>query len=255
MKSYLSVFLMGMLGFGALRASDNVLDSNGQVWFTYAGNHQFGDSPWGLHLEGQARRSEMGGVWQQWLVRPGINYQLSPTIQLTAGWAYIRTYRYGDFPVPYDFPENRAWEQMTISTSAFGLDWQHRFRLEQRWIGEMEQSGNDWHMSNWRYENRFRYRLQTTIPLTKTRKTYLILSDEVMFNFGANISGNYFDQNRAFIGIGHKVSEHSRFEFGFMEQTIQRRGGDIWENNHTFGLWVTTNWPFKKLRLNRYLQP
>ena len=108
----------------------------------------------------------------------------------------------------------------------------------------MEGAGNDWDVGNWRYENRIRYMLRATIPLSEDKKTYLAVSDEVMVNFASNVSGNFFDQNRAFIGIGHKISEHTRMEVGYLEQTIQRRGGAIWENNHTIGIWFMTKWPF-----------
>lgn len=227
-------------------ASDNALDSNGHVWMGYVGDHPIGDGPWGLHLDGVVRRSDILEDWQQWMVRPGINYTVSPTITLSAGWAYAKTYPYGDYPVVFDFPEHRAWEQVTYNAKFLGLEWQHRLRLEQRWIGEMERDGNDWNVENWRYENRIRYMLRTTIPLTENKKTYLALSEEVFVNFGANVSGNFFDQNRIFIGIGRKLSEHTRLEMGFLEQTLQRRGGGIWENNHTFTINLISRWPFKK---------
>jgi hypothetical protein len=68
--------------------------------------------------------------------------------------------------------------------------------------------------------------------------------DEVFFNFGSNVSRNYFDQNRAFIGIGRKLTATSRLEVGWLEQTLQRRGGTIWENNHTLAVWLTSKFGF-----------
>ena len=97
-----------------------------------------------------------------------------------------------------------------------------------------------------RYENRIRYMMRTTIPLTKSKRTYLALWDEVFINFGENVKGNVFDQNRAFIGIGQKLTDTTRLEIGFMEQTLQRRGGNIWENNHTASVWLTSKLPFGK---------
>lgn len=226
-------------------ASDNLLDSNGNLWVNYVGDHPLFGSPWGLHLEVQNRREELGREWQQLLLRPGLNYQISPTIAVSAGWAYVRTYPYGDYPVDTEFPEHRAWEQVAHSFKALGLEWQQRLRLEQRWIGEMagsERAGYD--LANWRYENRIRYMLRTNLPLTEDKKTYLALWNETFVNFGSNVSGNFFDQNRAFVGVGRKLSEHTRLEVGFMEQTLQRRGGAIWENNHTLSVWLTSRWPF-----------
>jgi hypothetical protein len=105
-------------------------------------------------------------------------------------------------------------------------------------------AGDDFELANWRYENRIRYLLRTNIPLTANGQTYLALWDEVFFNFGQNVSGNDFDQNRAFIGIGHKLTDTTRVEIGYMEQTLNRRGGSIREDNHTITVWLISKWPF-----------
>lgn len=219
-------------------------DSNGNLWLNYAGDHPIVGSKWGVHLEGQVRRADMGAEWQQTLFRPGINYHLTPSTMISMGYANVETYPYGEYPALHEFPEHRAWQQLTHTKNWLGLDWTHRFRLEQRWIGEMENIGGNWDVGNWRYENRLRYMLRTTVPLTASKKTYLALSNELFFNFGSNVQGNEFDQNRAFIGIGHKLNDTTRVELGFMEQTIQRRGGKIWENNNTAVLWLMSNHPF-----------
>lgn len=229
------------------QASDKLTDSNGNLWLNYVGDHPLGDGPWGLHLEVQTRRADFGEDWQQLLIRPGINYQISPTLSVSAGWAYVSTYPYGDYPVAARFPEQRAWQQLQHNFKFLGLDWVQRFRLEQRWLGEMAQeAGGHWDVANWRYENRIRYLLRTTIPLTESGKTYLALWDELFFNFGNNVVGNDFDQNRAFIGIGQKLSDTTRLEIGYMEQTVRRRGGNIREDNHTITVWLMSKWPFGK---------
>jgi hypothetical protein len=224
------------------------VDSNANLWLNYVGDHPLGNSPWGLHLEVQNRRADLGDEWQQLLIRPGINYQISPTISVSAGWAYVRTYPYGDYPALAEFPEHRAWEQIQHNFKFLGLDWTQRLRLEQRWIGEMAKTtaGDDYDLANWRYENRIRYMLRTSIPLTDSGKTYIALWNEVFFNFGSNVQGNDFDQNRAFIGIGQKLTATTRLEIGYMEQTIFRRGGSIREDNHTIAVWLTSKWPFGK---------
>ena len=89
------------------RAADKRTDSNGNLWLNYVGDHAIGDGPWGLHLEVQTRRADFGDDWQQLLIRPGINYQLSPTLSVSAGWAYVHTSRYGNYPAAAAFPEHR----------------------------------------------------------------------------------------------------------------------------------------------------
>jgi len=242
MKSFLLSLFAGAAACCSTLAGDQHAD-NYNLWLNYVGDHPLFGSPWGLHLEVQNRLSDWGDDWQQLLIRPGINYAISPTLSVSAGWAYVKTYPYGDLPVAHDFDEHRAWEQVLYKSTFLGLEWQQRVRLEQRWIEEVTPAGET---TNWRGENRFRYLLRTNIPLTKDKKTTLIVWDEVFLNFGGNIAKNHFDQNRAFIGIGRQLNSDTRLEVGFMEQTIQRRGGDKWENNHTPSVWLTSKWPFGK---------
>jgi hypothetical protein len=227
---------------GTARAADQHAD-NSNLWLNYVGDHPIGNGPWGLHLESQIRRADMGEHWQQLLLRPGINYTISPTLTVSAGYAWVETHPYGDIPIAADFPEHRLWEQAVVSHKALGLDWTHRFRLEQRRIGEVAPATGD--VTNWRYENRIRYMLRTSSPLTDSGKTYIALWNEVFFNFGSNVQGNDFDQNRAFIGLGRHLNEHTRVEIGFLEQTLQRRGGAVWENNHTLTVMLMSKWPLR----------
>lgn len=208
------------------------VDNNANGWYMYFGDHAFGKSRFGVHLEGQWRRTGLGLTWQQLLLRPALNFQLNKKIALTGGYGFVETYRYGDFPARQKFPEHRIFEQATITQRAFKLDWQNRLRLEQRHILGVAA----------RYENRFRYMLRTNIPLGK--KYYLGLYDEVFYNFGKNVAFNVFDQNRAYVALGRNLRRQTRFEVGFMEQTIQQRNGRVFEHNHTLQVAIYSRMPF-----------
>ncbi len=65
-----------------------------------------------------------------------------------------------------------------------------------------------------------------------------------MFNFGKNVVGNTFDQNRAYIAFGTNIARDTRLELGFLEQTLQRRGGVIFEHNHTLQVIINCRLPF-----------
>lgn len=219
-------------------------DSNGHLWMNYVGDHPLGEGPWGVHLEGQVRRADMGAEWQQLLLRPGVNYRISDTISVASGYAFVETFRYGDFPVAHRFPEHRIWEQISLRTPFLGLDWTHRLRLEQRWIGSMQEGAEGWFVDRFRYSNRFRYQIRTTIPLTDDRRWYVPVWDEVFVNFGGDFRRNGFDQNRIFVGLGRKLAPHWRLEAGIMEQTLQQRGGRVWEANHTATIVLFSEAPF-----------
>ena len=211
-------------------------DDNANAWFMYFGDHPVNGSRWGLHLEGQWRRADLGATWQQLLLRPGVNFQLSKDVLLTGGYGFIETYPYGDFPAVRKFPEHRFFEQAIVNKRVGKLDLSNRFRLEQRNI----KSG-----SSYRYENRMRYLLRTSVPLPiGDRKNYIAFYDEVMFNFGKNVEKNVFDQNRAYVALGRDLGHATRAEFGYLEQTVQRRGGLIFEHNHTLQVSITSRLPF-----------
>lgn len=212
----------------------------------YFGDHPIAKSRWGIHLEGQWRRADVGLTWQQLLLRPGVNYQLTKNISLTGGYGFVNTYRYGDFPAAANFPEHRFFEQVTVTKHFANLDWANRFRLEQRNIGVMTaQSDGSYDLASYRYENRVRYQLRTTVPLPfGEKKYYVALANEIKFNFGKNVDKNVFDQNRAYVALGRDLGHQTRFEAGFLEQTLQRRGGLIFEHNHTLQFAVYSRLPF-----------
>ena len=58
-------------------------DDNANAWFMYFGDHPIASSKWGIHLEGQWRRTDLGLQWQQYLLRPAVNYQLTKNVMLT----------------------------------------------------------------------------------------------------------------------------------------------------------------------------
>jgi hypothetical protein len=218
---------------------------NHNLWLNYVGDHPLFGSPWGMHLEVQNRLSDWGKDWQQLLIRPGINYAFNPNLSASAGYAFIRTHPYGELPAAHRFDENRLWEQLQYKHPGLGSAWTHRLRLEQRSIAELtRRPSGRYDTTNWRLENRFRYLLRSEIPISHDSKTYLAIWDEVFLNFGSQVLGNHFDQNRAFFGIGRKWTAHTKLEVGFLEQTLQRRGGRNWENNHTISVWLTSNLPF-----------
>jgi len=213
-------------------------DHNANLWVNYFGDHPLTEN-WQFHLDTQVRRDNVGLNQQQYLVQPGFNWKVSPRLTLGAGYGYMRTYPYGEFPVASPVTEHRVWEQASTSTPLLNLNWNHRVRLEQRHIGRP---------GNYRYENRFRYRLLTTVPLPFGERNdwYFKASDEIFLNFGGAVARNKFDQNRAYVALGRRLARHTRKEFGFMEQPLQHRNGRVMEHNHTLMLSLFSGWPFRR---------
>jgi hypothetical protein len=228
--------LLVLLAAIPLSSQARISDNNANAWFMYFGDHQVNQSKWGVHLEGQWRRANLGTQWQQLLLRPAVNYQLNSRVMLTGGYGFIQTHRYGDFPVKKVFPEHRFYEQAQITGKLGKTEWTHRLRLEQREIGPS---------TAWRHENRFRYMARTNVPLPFENKSYYLgIYDEFFVNWGKNVLANTFDQNRAYIALGKKLAHQTRVEVGFMEQTLLHRDGKVMEHNHTLQLAIYSKLPF-----------
>jgi hypothetical protein len=209
----------------------------------YFGDHPISaKSKWGLHLEGQYRRHDIITQWQQLLLRPAVNYEVNPNLMLTAGYAFVKTHRYGEYPVLAAFPEHRIWQQALVKHGMGKWGLSHRYRLEQRYLGETRpQSGGGTELLRWRYENRFRYMFRVMRPLKGPWG--IALYDEFFLNFGHNVAANIFDQNRAYAAITHSLWKATRLEVGYLNQIVQQRNGRIFENNHTLQIAIYSTLP------------
>ncbi len=229
--------------FVPLAGAQTIQDTNAHAWFMYFGDHPISDK-WGIHLEGQIRRADTVLTWQQLLLRIGVNFQLNSNVMFTAGYAYVRSWPYGDYPVKAAFPEHRFYEQALIKHKVSPVTIQHRLRLEQRLVGTVPAA--DAEVEGWQTRNRFRYMLRGDIPLpirTKgQRRLGIALYDEVFVQFGANRGPQSFDQNRAYGALTCKLTPSNRLEFGYLDQYIPQRNGLIVEHNHTLQFaWFSTS--------------
>jgi hypothetical protein len=215
-------------------------DHNFNGWYMYFGDHPF-KGKWGLHLEGQWRRYQVITKPQQLLLRPAINYDLNPNVMLTAGYGYITSHRYGDYPAQFPAPEHRIFQQFLLKHNSGKVAFQHRYRLEQRWIGIMQEApGGGAERVAWRFQNRFRYFFKGVVPLGKT-KNFAAFYDEIFLGFGPNIGASIFDQNRAYAAFGRKLTDNNKIEIGYLNQLVAQRNGMVLEVNHTLQFaWFST---------------
>jgi hypothetical protein len=218
-----------------------ILDFNRHVWASYSGDHPV-SGKWGLHFDAQWRRADLGTEWQQYQLRPGLNYEFSRRALFTIGYAFTKAYEYGDFPVRTSFPEHRVYQQLLLRHGARDrVRFQHRTRMEQRWIKYPDPQPR-----SWTYQNRFRYMLRAEIPIsdgaTETGRWYVPIFNEILIGIPPNYGARPFDQNRLFGGIGRNVGP-ANIEVGYMKQFIGQRNGRIFEFNNTFFVTITSNVP------------
>jgi hypothetical protein len=177
--------------------------------------------------------------------RLSLRYQPAPSLRFNWGYAFVETWPYGKLPVALRFPEHRMWQQVQVNQGLGRVAMTHRYRLEQRWLGRTALEDAEPRVQDWVRTNRFRYRVQATIPFQGRTlddgEFYANVSDEVFLNWGANVQRNVFDQNRLAGSIGRRLSPSWRVELGYLEQLLQKADGRTLERNHTVLLSVFTN--------------
>jgi hypothetical protein len=223
------------------RAQDRVTRENLNAWLTVGGDVRL-SRRWFLDYDPSLRRSGPADEMQQLLLRFGLRYQPTSAVRFTWGYAFVETWPYGKLPSAFRFPEHRMWEQLQLNQSIGRVALNHRYRLEQRWLGRVALEDEDERVQNWVRTNRFRYRIHGTLPLRgKTLddgESYLTANDEVFLNWGANVQYNVFDQNRIVLAVGHRFSERLRVEVGYLDQLVAKANGRQLERNHTLLLSV-----------------
>ncbi|HEX8516339.1 MAG TPA: DUF2490 domain-containing protein [Bacteroidia bacterium] len=165
-----------------------------------------------IHLEAQYRDHGIFNEAEQILLRGGLNYHLGAQAIASAGYGRITGYTAdGEFMNTPASAENRTWEQFILRNTTGRFIFEHRYRLEQRWIKT--------NLSN-RYMDRVRYCLRMTIPLSRKtlEKNTLFLSfyDEIFIN----LTAAPFDRNRAYAAIGFQLSPQASVQAGYMAQTL-----------------------------------
>lgn len=231
-----------LLSIVAAAAQQRTVDNNSHAWVGYYGNHPVSEK-WGIHLDVQWRRHNLFSQWQQYLVRPGVNFKLTDAVTLTAGYRFGESFPYGDFPSSGRAPEHRLYEQVSVQHDVSDrLNLRHRSILEQRFNGSAAGENEE---TDYSYQNRFRYQLRATTPLGEVDgKWYATFAEEILVHFGANAAG-VFDQNRIYGGLGRKTGRWGRAEAGYLHQLIRHSSGLVYESNHTLRLSWSSSAPLR----------
>ncbi len=171
-------------------------------WHMYFGTNTISEKV-SLHTEAQMRYYENGKNFNQLLLRTGINYHINPNAIATFGYGFIETdvtfEELGDLA---NLTEHRIFEQFILKNTVGQFKFEHRYRLEQRIISFPDRNET---------QNRARYRLQVTLPLTDI--FFLNFYDEIFLNLQDNVYG----QNRLYGALGLNVTENLSVQIGYLK--------------------------------------
>lgn len=170
-------------------------------WHAYFGTNKIAER-WSWHTEVQLRYYEQAKTFNQSVLRTGINYHINPEAFLTLGYTNVITDgSFLELPDEKNVVEHHIFEQFILKNQVWKLDFEHRYRQEQRFIDFGD--GND-------TRHILRYRLRISAPLGKL--LYLNLFEEIFLNFHEDV----FNQNWSYAAIGVKVTDNLSAEVGYI---------------------------------------
>jgi len=180
-------------------------------WLMYFGTNKVSDK-FSIHTEIQYRNHTLTpNNTEQLLLRTGLNYHFSNKAFVTAGYAYIPSYVFESEQKSPETEEHRIWQQFILTNKISRVKFEHRYRIEQRWV-------------NQDFRNRFRYRLMLFIPLNKPKieaKTlFLGFYDEIF----VNAKESFFDRNRLYGALGYQFNKNTGLQVGMMHQQVSGFG-------------------------------
>jgi hypothetical protein len=230
MKRY--IVLSGIFFFALLQAQAQQKHTAG--WFAAFNTFRVPSSKFSVHLDAQLRSSDKFEAFQTFIVRPGVNYHVRKNMVATVGYAWIRLrslYSNAANVTDFDYlSEHRIWEQFIINHPVSFIPLQHRFRLEQRFMPKSIVDDGGLKNDGFEMAHRFRYFLRGVIPVDGAKNfekgVFVAVQNELFLNYGdpTRTNGKVFDQNRAYLAVGYRLSSKFDVEGGYLNQFISGAG-------------------------------
>jgi hypothetical protein len=222
-NDFLSAFAVICLAFPL---SGSATENDPGAWITFSTTDPFKsdgeDSRWHYWFDAQARYFDLGSGVNQWLVRPGVGYELGGSAKGWVGYARFRTRNAaGDVA-----DENRYWQQIDWNAGKWnGGRVSMRVRLEQRSVSVGDDTGFV-----------FRFMAKYARPIGENTNTNLVIGIEPFVTLRNTDWGgdSGLRQNRVSIAFSRRYSDRLTIEAGYMNQYLWRDGAEN-RSNH-FGV-------------------
>jgi len=239
-KTYKSLFIILLL----LVCLPSKLSSQNQVrpnpygqWLMYFGDNKI-NKKIGIHSELQLRNYFLKETVSQTLARVGVNYYVDPLVMVSGGYGFIETRPSAQNVLGFSTLEHRIWEQLILRHKTKAVFMEHRYRLEQRFIENLDTKES-------KFDNRVRYRFQSIFPFytlsPHLRHYFFSAYNEFFVNLGTQVSGQIFDRNRLYFAFGYQVSPKLNFQIGYLNQSISVKDIVRPDVNHNLQIGINYN--------------
>ncbi len=224
-----------LVSFGMAHAQVKEITTGNQQWIQYYNQSQLHEK-WSLVTDGGFRTRNNFDEKSQYLVRTGLQYDLSPNLSITAGLGHLGFYSDGS----KSRSEFRPYQELVLKNKFICLSLAHRYRVEERFFRNILPDNSKTNSFNFR----FRYRLLVNIPLWQSNKNpnkelSLNVGDEIFIHAGKDIVFNVFNQNRLLIGPAYQLNKKLAFSLTYNRQFSASNAPRQYQNNNI--IWLGIN--------------
>ena len=247
-KNFLIISLISATIFlnGTIDAQEKNISSGTMTWLQYYNKTKLNDK-WMWKTDVGYRWTDFLEESKQFITRTAIGYALNPSIRISAGFAYLGYYSSGDL----NRFEYRPYQEMTIKNDFQFFDIKHRYRLEERFSGLPDSSGDG---TSGNFNFRFRYAFNFKIPILNLsatnleRKMVLNIGNELFLNAGDEIVSNIFNQNRIIISPGIQLNKNLSLHLTWNRLFASQAESASYSHFNVFWVQVKHGLDFRKLK-------
>ncbi len=235
---YFIALIVFVVNSSAQSVSPTIIKDN-QLWLGYY-NSIVLNSKWSINSDIQFSTKNEIKHYSQALIRSDVSYKLKDRITISVGLAHFR-YFITDEKTRGEW---RPWQELKLTDKTGNCKLTHRLRVEQR-FNEMVKNSEV--TNDYQFNFRFRYRFDLRYPILKEKEAgnnmYALIGNEIMINAGSNITYNYFDQDRLYVGLNYEVNKKLSLQLQYMHVWQQGTNGLTLNSNEVirFNIYHTIN--------------
>lgn len=218
---FIIIFSLILINDSVAQNASPVIVKDNMLWLGYY-NSIILNTKWSFNSDIQFRTKNELKDYSQALVRSDISYKLKDRLTISVGFAHFR-YFLNNIKTRREW---RPWQELKLIDKVGNCKVNHRLRVEQRFNENIK---NDETTNEYLFNFRFRYRFDLRYPILKETESgnnlYAIVGNEIMINAGNNISYNYFDQDRLYVGINYEINKKITLQLQYMHVWQQASNG------------------------------
>lgn len=240
-KVFFILIFLNVLAFGQTSGIGKQVTHASQSWISVNSTMRFTDH-WGLMADFHVRKDDFFTEDYFYFLRIGAVNWINGKYPVAYGMAHLWLAPKAGSTTWTN--ENRLYQQWSATQPQGIISVFHRIRTEQRWRDVVT---NDQKTGDKIFSFRLRYLASFEAKIFKNKKLpSLVLSDEILVQFGKEITMNAFDQNRLFTGIKVPVRHNLSFDLGYMKILQQKSTGYQYDSTDFFRLFFYYTPDFRK---------